>query len=257
MDIRTTLSRAVSATPLSHFPVRVRKGLAKGCRWTAFPFSGYWLHGGNEDDVSAAIAKLPRIGGAVFWDFGAHFGIHTVGMAAQVGATGQVIAFEPDPAAFDKLRRHVAMNRLSNVKLYNSAVSASSGVGTLYLPHGHNAGSSNSHFQYDGQNVTDIPHLTVETVSPDDLVKRNEIRLPSIIKIDVQGHGAHAVAGAIKSITEANPIIAFSNHSVEEIAGARRLLEPLGYTPETLSGSALPWDRIQRVDECLLIPTKR
>jgi FkbM family methyltransferase len=251
MNFRTVLSKAVSATPLTNYPVRVRKGFARGARWTAFPFSDYWRNGGSENDVAQAVNYLPTVKGAVFWDFGAHFGIHTIGLAMQAGPTGQAVAFEPDPAAFKKLNQHVAMNRLHNVKLYNAAVSASSGIGTLYLPHGHSAGSSVSHFQYDGQDVTGIPHITVKTVSADDLVCRAQIRLPSILKIDVQGHGAHAIAGAIKSISAARPIIAFSVHGEAEWQGVKELLGPLGYTPEALDRSAISWD--SQID-CLLTP---
>src|ERR1700729_2491433 len=118
MNLRTLASRVISATPLAYYPVRVRCGLAKGARWTFAPFSANWRYGGAEQDVEAGFAILPNPKGAVFWDFGAHFGIHTVGVAMHIGPGGQVAAFEPDPAAFKRLELHVALNCLTNVRLF-------------------------------------------------------------------------------------------------------------------------------------------
>jgi hypothetical protein len=55
-------------------------------------------------DVLAATLYIPTLDDVVFWDFGAHFGIYTEGMAMQVGPTRQVGAFEPDPGAFHRLQ---------------------------------------------------------------------------------------------------------------------------------------------------------
>jgi hypothetical protein len=128
------ISRAIANTPLGYCRVRVRDGLAKGAQWTLLPFSSYWRFGGAEQDVLAAAAYLPSLKGIVFWDFGAHFGIHTVGMAMQVGPTGEVVAFEPDPGAFRRLQYHIELNHLSNVRLFAAGASRKSGRGRLYLP---------------------------------------------------------------------------------------------------------------------------
>src|SRR4051812_26846547 len=136
MHFWTALSRLAAATPIGLFPVRVRAGLAKGARWTAAPFSANWRLGGAEGDVAAALAYLDQPCGAVFWDFGAHFGIHTVGIAMKTGPSGEVVAFEPDPVAFARLTRHVRMNRLTNVILVPAAASRVRGEDILYLPGG-------------------------------------------------------------------------------------------------------------------------
>jgi FkbM family methyltransferase len=249
--LRIAASRPLSGTRLANFPVRVRKGLAKGARWTMLPFSANWREGGAFH-LERAVGHLLTVRGIVFWDFGAHFGIYSVGLALQVGPHGQVIAFEPDPVAFEKLNRHVQMNKLTNIKLYNAAVSSSTGDANLYFPQA--PGSSYSHMQNDEHDDHTMPKITVKTVSADDLVQSEAISLPHLIKIDVPGHAARAVAGAIKSISISRPIIAISSHSDRELSETRRLLEPLGYLAETLNG-----DRIETtsISECLLLPTTR
>lgn len=222
MKVRTFLSNVLRRTPLSYFPVTVRKGPAKGARWTFLPFSYNWREGG-EVDVQKGLEIAGDLKGKVCWDFGAHFGIHTVGMAMLVGSEGQVDSFEPDSIAFRRLQYHVTSNRLTNVKLFEAAVSDRAGSERLIISG--DLGSSCSHFRYEDElEANDQRTTVVPTVVADDLVISGLIRAPDVIKIDVQGHGAKALAGAIKTIRRTCPLILFSNHSRWELTGSRELL---------------------------------
>jgi len=253
MRMRAAISRAISRTPLAYLPVKVRRGPAKGAWWTLIPFSHNWREGG-EGDLAAGLALLSKRSGAVCWDFGAHFGIHTVGMAIHAGPSGQVVSFEPDPGAFKRLTRHVKMNSLTNVRLFMAAASDRSGSGTIIISHG--SGSAYSHFQYEDEEITDgTPTLAVQKLVPDELVNRGEIRPPNLIKIDVQGHGACAIGGSIESIRRMKPVVVFSNHSRWELAGTRAQLEPLGYIPRNLAGERVSWDFLNQETALLTPPT--
>jgi FkbM family methyltransferase len=243
MNIRTAISRAVSATPLAYLPVRVRSGLAKGARWTFLPFSWNWRFGGQERDVEMAASYLPRLTGAVFWDFGAHFGIHTVGMALQVGPSGQVAAFEPDPIAFARLSYHVSINKLSNVKLFRLA--ASSGTGASFLE-----------FDSRGRCTSRVGDAgtAIETVAVDEVVASGELRQPDLIKIDVEGHGPRAVTGCLQTIRQALPLIVYSNHSDQERSGMAALLKPIGYEVRNLFWELEAWGSFH--DVVLLVPPR-
>jgi hypothetical protein len=132
-EIYGKLSKALAATPVGLYPVRVRAGLAKGARWTLLPFSSNWRFGGAEQDVLIATSYLPTLDGVVFWDFGAHLEFIPSVWLCKSGQ-GQVAAFEPDPGAFRRVRYHVELNHLSNVRLFEAAASRKSGEGVLYLP---------------------------------------------------------------------------------------------------------------------------
>lgn len=241
----------MATTPLGYFPVRVRKGPAEGAKWTLAPFSYNWREGG-EADLRAGLKKIAAIQGGVGWDFGAHFGIATVGMALQVGPKGQVVAFEPDPGAFRRLSYHVQINHLTNVKLFPAAASCSSGTLDLIVTQG--LGSAVSHFQFEDENLSNHSKtLPVATVVPDELVRQGKILAPDLIKVDVQGHGGKALAGSIESIRAKRPIIVFSNHSQWELAETRELLEPLGYFVESLAGDRVPWN-IFNQESAVLLP---
>lgn len=248
MNLRTAASRILSATPLSYFPVRVRSGLAKGARWTLLPFSTNWRFGGSEKDVEIAASRLAAVTGAVFWDFGAHFGIHTVGMALQVGPSGEVAAFEPNAVAFQRLRYHVSVNELSNVKLFQAAVSSSTGFMSVPVPR---FGASMLRLSEE-ESRRHSKYSTIKTIAVDDLVKSGELRLPDLIKIDIEGYGPQAIAGCLESLRRAQPLIVYSNHSDDERVGVASLLEPLGYTVSRLTGEPGSWRRLD--DVVLLIP---
>jgi FkbM family methyltransferase len=201
--------------------------------------------------IGYLLLYFPTLEGLVFWDCGAHFGIYTVGMSLQVGPNGQVV--EPDPGAAGRLRFHVEANHLSNVKVIEAAVSRTIGAAELFLPA--DKGSAVSHFRFhEADKMSGVDSIEVATVAPDVLVSAGEIRLPDLIKIDVQGHGADAVAGAVDSIRKKLPIIAFSNHSNAEVIGVRELLEPLSYRPDRFEGTLCSWGNFT---EALLVPGGR
>lgn len=242
---QSLLSALLCLTPLQYLPVRVRRGLATGARWTFLPFPGLWRHGG-EQDIVTAVAVLHSIRGASCWDLGAHFGIHTVGLAMQVGPEGRVAAFEPDPVSFRRLERHVRMNHLANVTLFNAAVSDQVSGADLIIADG--LGTMTSHLRRDDESVgVDTPSIPVETVRADLLVERRELLRPDFIKVDIQGHGAKALAGARSSIEEKRPMILYSNHSKAEAYGTRALLQPLGYETLDAKGNRICWDAFENL----------
>jgi FkbM family methyltransferase len=237
--LKEAIKSVLAKSPLADLPITIRNGAAKGAKWTIFPFSMYWRLGGDTD-VAMAAAFLPNIQGSVFWDFGAHFGIHSVAMALKVGPAGQVVSFEPDAYSFAKLSKHIRLNRLQNVKTINAAVSNHRGTGTMIS---FGAGASTQHFVYpdaDGEDASKAT-LPVQTVVADDLVENKEIRAPDLIKVDVEGHGAFALSGAIKAISRHKPLIVMSSHSNEETRGTQEILEPLGYAVFSLSSQRLSW----------------
>jgi FkbM family methyltransferase len=173
-------------------------------------------------------------------------------MAMQVGSAGQVVSFEPDSTAFRRLKYHVQINSLSNVLLFQAAASNKTGSAHLIVNHG--MGSSFSHLRYEDEPVSKrTPTKGVAAVAVDELVSRGLIRHPDLIKVDVQGHGAKALEGCIRSITSTWPIIIFSNHSVWELEGTRKLLEPF-YSVCSLSGNSIPWENLN-VETGILLPS--
>ena len=73
----------------------------------------------------ATLQRIVRPGMTVL-DVGANLGLYTVLFARLVGATGRVIAFEPDPALFALLRRNSTLNGFTNITAHNLALGSRS-----------------------------------------------------------------------------------------------------------------------------------
>ncbi len=65
--------------------------------------------------------------GAVVLEIGANIGSHTIFLAAQVGAGGAVLAFEPQRVVFQTLCANLALGSHSNVYAFQQAVGAAAG----------------------------------------------------------------------------------------------------------------------------------
>lgn len=227
-------------TGLEYLPVRVRRGLPAGARWTLYPWTSYW-RGGYEPAVEAAIDRLGDLTSKACWDLGAHYGYYSVGLARRTGPTGQVAAFEPFPGNYARLERHRRMNALEWLKPFQAAVSDASGE-TVFIVE---EGDTTNHLRYDREVVTTATaQIRVRTVRLDDLVARGELRLPDFMKVDVEGHGHHALAGALDSIRRSLPVMLMGFHSPEEVAGTEALLVPLGYRFEPVDPRHDPAGRV-------------
>jgi FkbM family methyltransferase len=248
--VKRFISQLVNRTPLGLWPVRVRAGLAVGARWTLAPFSSNWRTGG-EQDVAAAFRLLSHPRRAVCWDVGAHFGIHTVGLARHVGDEGQVCAFEPDEVAFKRLESHVQMNRLSNVRLFMAA--ATNFDGTLEMVPSGGLGSTVTHVRYCDEAINESTvSVSVRAVKLDSLVFAGKIGAPDFIKVDIEGHGGEALEGAMRAIASRRPIISLSVHSAEEWRRVGAVLSRLGYVGRRLAGDSCPWDKFPGLATVLL-----
>ncbi len=236
--LQKTLGWILKSSHLQYWPVRVRSGIAAGARWTLYPWTSYW-RGTQEPTMHRALRSIGDIQGWSCWDLGAHFGIYSVGLALRVGPTGEVAAFEPNPLSYARLERHRKMNRLDWLKLYNAAVSDATATGNLYT-YG-SLDTTTTHLPYEGETPDAAAQpLAVKTLALDELVASGQIRPPQLMKVDVEGHGHRALAGAMKSISLSRPIIFMGFHSSNEVEGTKALLDPLGYTWEPLEAGAPP-----------------
>lgn len=78
--------------------------------------------GGEFDPNEFALLGAVLHEGMTFLDIGANIGVYSLFAAKRVGPSGTVFAFEPSPREFSALASNVALNRLANVRLHQSAV---------------------------------------------------------------------------------------------------------------------------------------
>jgi len=156
-----------------------------------------WLRGdyAAEEPITRLITSNLRTGD-VFFDVGANVGFFSLTASRIVGPTGHVYAFEPLPKLASLLRRTVSVNGLENVTVAEAAVGRTTGVASIAsMPD-----SAYSHI-IDGARRVDTTHggwkpIRVASLSLDDYVANVVHRLPTLIKMDIEGSEIEAIAGA-------------------------------------------------------------
>ena len=141
-------------------------------------------------------AKAVRAG-AVVADVGAYRGVYSMVAAARAGGGGHVIAFEPSAGNIEFIGRNLALNQLSDrVTILPIAVAAEAGSATFYASGG---SSANSLFRTAIEPHADgtIAESKVRTSTLDAEFERFG-RLPSVVKIDVEGAEFAVLRGAEK-----------------------------------------------------------
>jgi FkbM family methyltransferase len=194
--------------------VRVLRGPLRGAKWIVGSAPhGAWL-GRLEAPVLRRFATLLHPDDVV-WDIGAHVGLYTIAAARRAR---HVVAFEPLPQNIAMLRRHVALNRLTNVTMVEAAVGSHDGTSRLVL------GSSPSEAR-----VASNGSITVAAWSLDTWLANTGAPPPDVVKIDVEGAELDVLQGGTRSLAE-RPAIVLAIHDPDIAAQCMAWLQARGYT---------------------------
>lgn len=124
-------------------------------------------------------------------DVGAFIGLYTIALAKRVGPEGSVVAFEPDPASFKWLQRHITLNRVQDrVRLIRAAV-------------GDHAGKTSFVEGMDSQShVTRETQANGQQVSITTLDEEFPAQRVNLLKVDVEGFEEKVLAGGIRLLKD-------------------------------------------------------
>lgn len=194
---------------------------------------GMWFVGGRlfvarpMTSEEQFLASLP-LKGQVVYDIGANVGVMTLFFAKAVGDNGQVVAFEPHPYSFRRLQRNVRMNRLSNVRMVNSAVGASSAQLELFQPSKHLSAATFDREKAIQLREGEIVVHVVKVEPLDGLISRYQLPSPNLIKVDVEGFENNVLLGAMTTIEECRPSWFIEIHcNAEGVATTQQVVETL------------------------------
>lgn len=142
--------------------------------------------------------------GDVVLDIGANIGLHSLGAAKQLRdlGGGQVIAFEPAEDSLDKLRAAAERNGLANlITLVPAALGERKHHAALHADSRYDpADSGVRSLQADGEVVQDVPVIRL-----DDWAREQSLERLDVIKLDVEGTEAAALAGATRTLIRLQP----------------------------------------------------
>ena len=212
--------------------IPILQGPLRGKKWIAgSSIHSCWL--GNYEAAEAALIASTVRSKSIFFDIGAQAGYHTLLSSKLVGPQGKVFAFEPAAANAENLRRHLTLNRLTNVTVIESAVSNIDGA--VAFDSGSNPVSG--HVSASGTHVVRVLTLDRE-------IEMGALPEPDFIKIDVEGEEARVLEGASKLLQRRHPTLYIETHQWMACHAAtnsdcRRLLADLGYIMREEDISAL------------------
>jgi FkbM family methyltransferase len=167
----------------------------------------FFIHQQYEAYETTLINQIAAPGMLVL-DIGANIGYYTILLGAKVGATGQVIAFEPAPTNTMLLRRNIRANHLTNVVCEQAAVAANEGQTTLFLSTINDGDHRIYNAQDDARFNAGKPRSTVQvrTIVLDTYLEK--LTQPvDLIVMDIQGAEMLAFPGMIKTLTHPNLVL--------------------------------------------------
>jgi len=161
-----------------------------------------------EPETMRLIRHLLRSAG-LFVDVGANIGFYTL-MAAVRRNDLDVVAFEPAPKLYSRLRDNVAANDFGSVTCSRLALSDKDGCAQLHFSGSDMTASLNRGFVEDRMvsTVGDGPSpVIVQCTTLDQYLVGREVSQPMVMKIDVEGHEAAVLRGASETIARHRPDI--------------------------------------------------
>ena len=175
------------------------------------------------------VAAWQGAGLGVYIDLGAYTGLYSI-IAAKNGR--RVVAFEPNPACFNRLLENIEANDVAGIDAHRIAASDRSGSGML---------SVNSTKISSGGSLakTTGKQIPAKLERLDDMV---DLSTPvAAIKIDVEGHECEALAGAFTILTLWRPLLITEALTPAAQDQQAAILEPLGYHVAEKEAQNLIW----------------
>jgi FkbM family methyltransferase len=139
-------------------------------------------------------------------DVGAHHGVYSILMAAKCGASGHVVAFEPDPHAREVLVRNIGLNPDLKPPVIESVACFDEIGQAAFFSHGVNALSSLVRPTVETSEAHKSEEITITTLTLDSYVSQQRLK-PRYVKIDTEGAEIRILKGAVNLLSGDTEII--------------------------------------------------
>ncbi len=180
-----------------------------------------WL-GSYEPEIQRKLMTYD-LRGKIALDIGANVGFYSLLFSRLVGENGRVMAFEPLPRNIMYLRKHLQLNKIANVEIYECAIADRDGVFSFDTSK-HNAQAR----------ITERGNINVQARSLDS-IEREVDRAVALLKIDVEGAEILVLNGGKEFIRKHRPAILLSTHGQKQVIQTQMLSAELTYSMAPLS----------------------
>ena len=217
-----------------------------------FAFSNFSEWGKDHNNGFVPLIEACR-GKHCVLDVGGHIGLVAIPMSNVVSENGQVYCFEPSLINYTFLLKHLAANRVQNVKPIDLIVGSADDE-VIFFEHERPAGQ-NSLGAAAGDGLEYLP-VHRKQITLDSFCRDNHL-CPEVIKIDVEGAETDVIKGARKVLTRFRPKLFLSIHPSKllELGSSTKelvaLLDGLDYVCREIDGSSAS---VFRLAEYLVVP---
>jgi FkbM family methyltransferase len=160
---------------------------------------------------------------------------------SRIGPTGKGLAFEPNPAAFQRLADNFEMNGIATFKLVRCAVADCKSVQTLFVPRDELLLATLVPEKAEGTRVE------VATAPADTYAAALEASKPTLVKIDVEGYEVQVLRGLGSLLSWPNVIVVIEiadeklRRAGHSRAALHEYLASFGFVPHTIDIRATRW----------------
>jgi FkbM family methyltransferase len=206
--------------PLSLIPkgtvIRIIGGPIKGWRW---------IKGSHNDSVWMGVYERSQsknffnlAGGCdVFFDLGAHAGYYSL-LYKAANPNGKVFSFEPFEANYNFFERHMKLNGVKNVVVFNKAVSNVQGVLRFLETKSSVAGK-----------LAETGNISVDVIKLSEWISTGRLPTPNLLKIDIEGAESKVLKDLYQVLAASHPTIFLSTHGQNVHEECLQLLRELNY----------------------------
>jgi FkbM family methyltransferase len=210
---------------------RIQKGVGRGLIFNPGKSNAGYVLGTSEPHVQRALELLLAPAMTVY-DVGANVGFFSVIAARLVGASGQVVCYEPLEINASLIEHNAALNNFANISVRRAALGRENGTArflTSAVPSWGRLASAGATGQHIGEII--VPIECLDSVVSSDCASKLDF-----LKIDVEGAEADVLAGAKTVLINAKPLLLIELHGTNDpVADA---LEALGYRSLVLGSDA-------------------
>ncbi len=208
---------------------RLRSGMLACVRTDSIIGRTLYLCGDYDPKVSK-LCSAPLCPGDTMVDIGAQFGDTALPATMRVGPDGLVHAFEPNPRSASLLRRAIGLNKISNMRVHEVALSDSDGEHDLFVPDG----SPEAGTLTDRNASRSGEHIRIVTRKTSDYLREIGVTTCRVLKLDVEGHEGAVLRGAVDFLRDHPPhVVIFESERRRGPFGDREevvILRNSGYT---------------------------
>jgi FkbM family methyltransferase len=193
--------------------LEIQKGFGKGLWFNGGRANAGYALGTTEPTVQHALATLLGAG-MTMYDVGANVGFLTIIAGRLVGPTGHVVGFEPAPAVARQIEHNARLNGFTHVMVCQKALADTDGTAQFLVSDDPTWSKLAGH-----HHTVDRPagEITVSVCRLDTIVRDEDLPLPHLIKIDVEGDELLVLAGASDTLRRSRPLLMIELHGTNAV----------------------------------------